>query len=147
MVIKIKRIGETIANHYFKLGYRGFFDIDFIVSKDEIPYPIETNVRRTGGTHVFDVTRKLFGKDWVDKTVVLSADSFCYGKKVLSAQEILNRVSEISFPIKGQKKGVIIAAVNSHEPYFSFVIFAPTKAESLQIHKKLTSLWNKDTLR
>ncbi|MEK7634884.1 MAG: hypothetical protein AAB446_00385 [Patescibacteria group bacterium] len=143
---KMSKIGNIIGNQYSRLGYRGFFDIDFIISKDGILYPIETNVRRTGGTHVFDLTKKLFGKDWANKTVALSKDLFCYGDKVLLAKEVLNKMSEIIFPIKGKKKGVVVVAVNSHEPYFSFVIFAPNKLDVLDINKKLTSIWNDGTL-
>ena len=55
-------------------------------------------------------------------------------------------MSEIIFPIKGKKKGVVVVAVNSHEPYFSFVIFAPNKLDVLDINKKLTSIWNDGTL-
>lgn len=143
---KLNATAEIIASRYFKLGYRGFFDVDYIASKDGVLYPIETNVRRTGGTHVFDLTRKLFGNSWFNKTVVLSTDSFYYGDTVLSAKEILNKMSEITFPIKGQKKGVVVVAINSHEPYFSFIIFASSKGEVMQIHKKLTRIWNRDTL-
>ena len=143
---KINAIAKIIADRYFELGYRGFFDVDFVASKNGVLYPIETNVRRTGGTHVFDLTRKLFGKNWFNKTVVLSTDSFYYGDTVLSAKEIINKMSKITFPIKGKKKGVVVVATNSHEPYFSFIIFAPSNGEVMQIRKKLTHVWNKDTL-
>ncbi len=143
---RLCEIGQTIANRYSNLGYRGFFDIDFIVSKNGIPYPIETNVRRTGGTHVFDLSKHIFGKDWFKKTVVLSSDSFKYPGVVLSAEAILDRIAEISFPIRAENKGVIVAAVSSHEPVFAFVIFASTKKEVMQIHEKLTKIWDSDTL-
>jgi hypothetical protein len=144
---KINTIGKIIATRYFKLGYRGFFDIDFIVSKNGILYPIETNVRRTGGTHVFDLTRKLFGERWMHKTMVLSVDLFCYGNNSISAEAIQNKISKLIFPMKGEKKGVVVVAVNRDKPYFSFIIFAPTKLEIMRIYKKLTSSWGKDTLK
>ena len=147
IVREMNRIGKLIGSNYFKLGYRGFFDIDFIVSKNRTLYPIETNVRRTGGTHVYDLTRKLFGRDWVKNAVALSTDSFNYGKTVLSAEEIINKISSLTFPIKGEEEGVVVVAVDSHEPYFSFIIFAPTKSEVLKIHDKLTSIWDNDTLK
>lgn len=139
---RLCEIGQVIGNKYSNLGYRGFFDIDFIVSEGGTPYPIETNVRRTGGTHVFDLSKYIFGKDWFKKTVVLSSDSFMYTGTILSAEAILDKINEIAFPIKDARKGVVIAAVGQHEPIFAFVIFASTKNELMQIHKKLTKIWS-----
>ena len=50
---KLTRIGNIIGKWYWELGYRGFFDIDFVVSKDGRIYVAETNTRRTGGTHTY----------------------------------------------------------------------------------------------
>ena len=144
--LKIKHIGKIIANRYSKLGYKGFFDIDFIVSKSGIPYPIETNVRRTGGTHVFDMARYLFGKKWQDKTVVLSIDSFYYGNKVLTPKTIFSKISKINFPIQGKHKGVIIIAIDKYKPTLSLVIFGSTKKETVTIYKKLTRIYNSGSI-
>lgn len=143
---KICKIAKTFGRRYSELGYRGFFDIDFIVSKEGITYPIETNVRRTGGTHVFDLTRYLFGNKWQDKIVALSSDSFHYGSNILSVKNILDKMSKINFPMKGGKKGVVVVAVNSRQPVFALVILAPTKKEVMKIYIKLTDIWNKDNL-
>lgn len=139
--LRLCAIGQAIGNKYSSLGYRGFFDIDFVVSEKGVPYPIETNIRRTGGTHVFDLSRYIFGKDWFKVIVALSADSYSYPGMILSAEAILDKTQEIAFPINNEKKGIIIAAVNKCEPIFSFVIFAPTKKEVMQIHEKLTKIW------
>lgn len=141
---EVSRVGLIIARRYWELGYRGFFDIDFVISKSGVIFPIETNTRRTGGTHVFDLTKKVFGKNWEEKTLSLSSDSFEYGEKVLSAETILKIMSPISFPVGGKKKGVVITIIDSHRPVFGFIIFAPNRDEVLSIHAKLTSLWNKD---
>ncbi|KKQ17808.1 MAG: hypothetical protein US31_C0016G0015 [Berkelbacteria bacterium GW2011_GWA1_36_9] len=143
---KIRGIARTIGKRYSELGYRGFFDIDFIMSKKGITYPIETNVRRTGGTHVFDLTRHLFGSKWQDKIVALSSDSFYYGNNILSVKNILDKMSEINFPMKGEKKGVVVIAVDSHQPTLALVVFAPTKTEVMKIYAKLTDIYNKDNL-
>jgi len=99
-------------------------------------------VRRTGATHVFDLSKYIFGKDWFKKIVALSLDSFKYPGIILSAEAILDRINEIAFPIKAEKKGVVITAVSRHEPIFAFVIFASTKKEVTRIHKKLTKIWD-----
>ena len=143
---KICKIAKAIGKRYSELGYRGFFDVDFIISERGITYPIETNARRTGGTHVFDLTRHLFGNKWQNKIVALSSDSFYYGKTISSAQNILEKLSEINFPMDGEKKGVVVVAVDSHQPVFALVIFAPTKKEVMKIYAKLTDIYNKDNL-
>ena len=137
-------VGLIIARRYWELGYRGFFDIDFVISKSGVIFPIETNARRTGGTHVFDLTQKIFGKNWEEKTLSLSSDSFKYGEEVLPAETILKKNSPISFPMNGRKKGVVITIIDSQRPVFGFIIFAPTQGEILRIHEKLTGLWNRD---
>jgi len=141
---KICSIAKTVGRRYSELGYRGFFDIDFIMSKEGITYPIETNLRRTGGTHVFDLTKYLFGNKWQDKIVALSSDSFYYGNNVLPVKNILDKISEINFPIKGEKKGVVVVAVDSHKPVLALVVFAPTKKEVTKIYIKLTNIFSKN---
>jgi hypothetical protein len=143
---EIQRIGNIIGEHYFKLGCRGFFDIDFIVSKDGTPYPIETNVRRTGGTHVYDLTKKIYGPDWMEKIVVLSKDSFKYGEVILPAQQIFERISKLLYPINQEDTGVVVTAINDNEPVFSFVVFGSSKENTIQLYDKLTSIWNNDNL-
>lgn len=59
---KLRKISSAIGKRYWELGYRGFFDIDFVVSLQGKPHVIETNMRRTGGTHVFDIAKTTFGQ-------------------------------------------------------------------------------------
>jgi hypothetical protein len=44
----IFRIWEWLGSHYHSLGYRGYFDIDFVAGKDGAMYICESNTRRTG---------------------------------------------------------------------------------------------------
>ncbi|MEI6296404.1 MAG: hypothetical protein WCO84_02000 [bacterium] len=144
---QIRKIGNAIGQRYFKLGYRGFLDVDFIMSKKGITFPIETNVRRTGGTHVYDLTRHVFGDRWFSKTIALSSDSFCYGEKILSAENIFNKIKQILFPINGKKEGVVLVAVDSYHCIFSCVIFGKTKQRVLDIHEKLTHIFKQDNIK
>lgn len=143
----LHRVGKVIASRYYELGYRGFFDIDFIMSSEGKAYPIETNIRRTGGTHVFDLTQKIFGRNWINKAAVLSSDTFRYGDRVLPVEKILEKVSSISFPIDGEKKGVVITISSIDQPVFGFIIFATNLSEVMRIYNKLTCIWNKDIVK
>jgi ATP-grasp domain len=54
---KLANICAPIARHVAKLGYRGYFDIDAIVTVDGEVLVLEMNTRRTTGTHVNDFRR------------------------------------------------------------------------------------------
>ncbi|MBN2642640.1 MAG: ATP-grasp domain-containing protein, partial [Victivallales bacterium] len=119
---KIKKSSIFVGRRFWELGYRGFFDIDFVLSeKDGTPYIIETNTRRTGGTHIFDVARSVFGKGWKNRTFILSQDSFSYGRKILSEEAIFKKLESILFPIDNKKRGVIISIINKWKPTLGFI--------------------------
>ncbi len=53
-----QQIGKQLA----KYGYRGVFDMDLLVSKENKLYALEANLRRTGGTHAHEFCKTLLGK-------------------------------------------------------------------------------------
>ena len=99
---------------------------------------------RTGGAHVFDLTKYLFVDKWRDKIVVLSSDFFCYRESKLSVKNILSKISKISFPMKLDKKGIIIIAIDNYNPIFSFIIFGSTKIDLIKIYNKLISIFDRE---
>ena len=123
------------------MGYRGFFDIDFVVSEKGTPYVIETNMRRTGGTHAYDTAKHIFGNNWNQTAFVLSRDNFQYGKEKLSPKKILERMKHVLYPIRDNREGVIISIVNRCNPSFGFVILANNKNRVLYIYKQMQYLW------
>jgi hypothetical protein len=142
---KTKKYIETASIHigkkFFEIGYRGFFDIDFVVAKDGTPIVIETNMRRTGGTHVYDAVRSLIGKNWASEAFVLSQDSFNYGQKRLSAKEILGKMENILYPINSQKRGVVVSIVNKNQPTFGFIIVGNSREDAIEIYNQMTGCW------
>jgi len=48
-------LGSILSSH----GYRGHYDIDFVLSEDRVLFVTEVNLRRTGGSHVLDIKRML----------------------------------------------------------------------------------------
>lgn len=79
---ELKRIGFLIAENFRKIGYRGFFDIDFVLDAYEKPFIIETNMRRTGGTHIYKTLQKIFGSHWEEEGVALSNDNIKITKEI-----------------------------------------------------------------
>lgn len=142
---QLYNISNAIGQRYFELGYKGYFDIDFIISSNMNLYAIETNTRRTGGTHVFDLAKYLFGSNWENDYHFLSQDSFVYGDKIQSINEIYSEISRVLFPIKNEQKGVIITKTNNMLPNIGFVIISPSPNESRKIYTELCRSFNKKT--
>ena len=141
---KLEGISAVIGSRYHQMGYRGYFDIDFIVGKDECLYVVETNTRRTGGTHTYDLARHLFGKTWASDAYLLSYDSFRYGGEVLNAERLLERLQLVLYPIKYQRKGVIITFINPWDPVLGYIIVAEDRKEALYFQRQLSGLFKDD---
>lgn len=134
---RIHCISTNIGNRFRQLGYRGFFDIDFVHSQQGNLYIIETNMRRTGGTHVYDTVKFLIGDKWEQRSYALSNDDFTYGISNLSTSEILTKLSDILYPIQGGKEGILLSIINRRQPHLGFIIIGETRERVLGIHTKL----------
>ncbi len=139
---KIKKISLQIGSKFKKLGYRGIFDIDFVLSNKDDPYVIETNMRKTGGTHVYDVLKFLLGNNWENKIYAFSNDNFKYGNRILNAEEILYKLQNILYPMYGEAQGVIISIINKWEPKLGFIIIGKSKDKAFVIYNKMLDIFN-----
>mgnify|MGYP001560530830 CR=1 FL=1 len=138
---KIRKISLRVGNKFWALGYRGFFDIDFILSSNNNLYIIETNMRRTGGTHVYGVAKTLFGENWEKNCFIISQDNFYYGKRKLNEKQIIDKMKEIMYPIKGKKEGIIISIINKWKPTFGFIIVSESNKKAVDIYNRILSIW------
>ena len=125
--------------HYKK--YRGFCDIDFVAAKSGNLYAVETNPRRTGGTHVYDLANLLFGHSWENQRYFLSHDSFRYGARILNAPELLKVIEPLLFPIQGQKRGVVVTSINPSDPVMGYVVIDADKKSGERLQQQLHSLF------
>ncbi len=138
---KLTYSSYAIGEKYWKLGYRGFFDIDFVISRNGEPYATETNARRTGGTHIFDIARRVFGSNWDRDAYLFSQDSFKYAGKNLPTGILIEKMKQILFPVQNRQKGVIMTLVNQQLPIFGFAIVAPTLLEIKNLYTELCKTW------
>ena len=139
---ELTRLGKIVGKKYWEMGYRGYFDIDVVVEKDTKQiYLIETNARRTGGTHVYDIAKKLFGSGWEQNNFLISNDQFCYGKKVMSPKDIFDKCKDLLYPIDNHKSGIIITLIDEKRPAFGFVVGGRNKVECLKMYKELIKLF------
>lgn len=103
---------------------------------------METNPRRTGGTHVYDLAKHLFGDIWEDQVYLISHDSFRYGNHVLKAKTILERAQSVLYPIAGKRRGIIITSLNVWEPVMGYVVIAANPKEGRKLQQELLSLFD-----
>ena len=105
--------GKIFGNYLKQKGYRGYFEIDFVFGKNGKLYPIEANLRRTGGTHVFELGRRLLGKNFL-KHYYIVANNIAHAPRLKnkSYDSVKKILKDYLYPIKGKKEGIIITIIN-----------------------------------
>lgn len=64
--------GRRFAGYLQKQGYRGYFDVDALVTAAGELFVLEANLRRTGGTHVHDFAQTVFGDGYGSRVEIVS---------------------------------------------------------------------------
>lgn len=133
--------GFYIAEQYRAAGYRGYFDVDFVASRNGQVYVTESNVRRTGGTHVHDLAEYFFGKDYMYLTYILSNNSYDLPKgKTFTFSKLATRLEPVLFT-KEKREGVVIISQNLlHYNLLAFVIFGANKKRAYEIEATMEAL-------
>ena len=104
-----EHINIAVGQEHARIGYRGWYDTDFILAKNGLLYLSETNVRRTGTTYMVDLARKLFGDDWETKMAMIANDKYIRPHLAgLSYENVKVILSDLLFPIHGEKRGIIL---------------------------------------
>ncbi|KKS98363.1 MAG: hypothetical protein UV73_C0002G0077 [Candidatus Gottesmanbacteria bacterium GW2011_GWA2_43_14] len=131
-------LGEQLASR----GYRGYYEIDFVASKNGDIFVTESNVRRTGGTHAYHLARYLFGKDFMYDTYILTNN--LYPIKKSGPAEEANKLFEILSPIlydPVKKEGIVITGTRLMEQnYLGYVIFGNTRSRAEKIEAAMDNL-------
>jgi len=133
--------GFFIAEQYREAGYRGYFDVDFIIAKNGSVFVTESNVRRTGGTYVYHLAQRLIGKEFMYQSYILSNTQGALPEgKNFTFPEIMAKVSPVFFD-KKTKEGVVITSENILKQHqLSYVIFGKTKKRAIEIEEKMQQL-------
>jgi hypothetical protein len=138
---KLIKHGMTFGHLLKKFDYRGHFEVDFVAGLDKRIYPIEANVRRTGGTHTYEAAKRLLGNDFEKDYYVVSKD-FSEASKLKgnSYSQVKEKLKDLLYPIKGEKKGVVISIFSyiKHGKIGYFVI-ADSKKSAYAIEKEFVS--------
>lgn len=136
---RITDIGYLIGEQFSKDGYRGYFDVDFIAEKGGEVFLSESNVRVTGGTHVYEAGKELVGRNFVKKSFVLSNNMFkISSKRKYTFESLYQKMKPILFSRK-TKEGLVICSSNLlADGYLSYIIFGKNKrrAEKIELEMK-----------
>lgn len=134
---RITDIGYLIGEQYASDGYVGYFDIDFISGKNGEIFVNESNVRVTGGTHVYQAAKELAGRDFTKKTYVLSNNLYKLPKQKYTFTSVLKKINPISYSRK-TKEGVVIVSANLLEMgYLAYIVFGKNKKRALRIEEEM----------
>lgn len=118
-------------------GYKGFFELDWVYGLDGKLYPIEANLRRTGGTHIYEIAKVLLGDDFQKKYYVTATNIQIAPKlKNKSFGEVKNLLNDILYPINSKQKGVIIT-IFSYLKFgrIGYLVIGKNKKETSEIEK------------
>lgn len=99
--------GLAFGNKLASLGYRGFFDVDLVISKNDKVYAVESNLRRTGGTHVHDLATSILGKKYLEKFYVANEDVILPHLEKLTFEQCQKTLSDLLFT-KQNSTGIIL---------------------------------------
>lgn len=124
----VKIAMDTIGNELYSKGYRGIFDVDFAAGKDENLYILESNARITGGTHVYHLMSHLGISE--SNAYIISNDSFRYNIPIQKSEELLVRLSDVLYPIGGQKRGLIFSFVSPNRSIIGVIVIGQNKKDA-----------------
>jgi hypothetical protein len=66
---ELLEIGQVFGNYLHRIGFRGVYDVDTGLTPDGTLYVSETNLRRTGGTYLDLLMRRLVSETYLDSHV------------------------------------------------------------------------------
>ncbi len=127
-----RELGEAVA----AWGYRGLFDVDFVLNADRRPIVTEMNARRASPSHVFEIARRLRGEDWSSNCCVRANDHVpASGASPPTYRDLREAARSYLKEQAGEGVDLVLTIVSSslrrRTPYFGFLLIADdaTRAE------------------
>lgn len=135
---RIIDIGYLIGEQYASDGYRGYFDIDYIAEKKGKIFVNESNVRVTGGTHVFQAATELAGRDFLEKVYLLSNNNWSVpGRKKYTFKELQTLMKDLMYERKKREGLVIVSSNLLAMKKLAYIIFGKNKKRALRIEEEM----------
>jgi hypothetical protein len=143
---KIIRVGRQVGCAMANMGYRGWFDIDFVVSADDDIFLTEINARRASPAHVFNIASHIFGEDWFTKCSCYANDHLrlqgsCYPRYYTIRKTLSDFNLENSRHAVRAIPTIISSSISRKTPYLGYVVIAENssgaKYYALQLEEQI----------
>lgn len=129
--------GLTIARQLQQMGYVGHFDMDAVVDDDGRLYLLEINSRRTGGTHVHEFARHVFGANYHERVTLLSNDTLGSGD-IVDYRTLKAMIGDLAYPIDGSERGVVIMITSAlADREFGCIFVGASRADVLHLQAEV----------
>jgi hypothetical protein len=135
----IFRVGKWLGNHYHSLGYRGYFDIDFVAGKDGAMYICESNTRRTGVTWAYYVAQVLLGGDFL-RTHYIATQLVGLPNTPLSFESLLKRLQPLLFNPRTTEGVVFYSAQLLTQGKLGYMVIGKNKQRAYAIEEAMLNL-------
>lgn len=133
--------GFFIGEKYSKQGYKGYFDVDFIAAKSNNLFVTESNIRRTGGTHVYFLAKALYGDNFMQEIYVLSNNLYDIKTKTAIASEELFSILEPVMFNKSKMEGCVVTGTSLlAQKALGYVIFGRSALRARKIEEEMERL-------
>lgn len=106
---KLKEMSTAVGRELAKIGYRGWYDVDYILSRSGDFYATECNLRRTSICYMLDLAKLLFGENYENKMAMRSNDKYIRpNMKDLSYRDLKAILEPVLYPMAEQQRGIVI---------------------------------------
>lgn len=137
---KFAAIAQYLSDKYSAYGYKGYFDIDGMININDQLLIAESNVRRTGGTHIYYVALALLEKEVLAQKYIASNNYYSLPSMSWTFETMKSLLSPILYDRSTQTGLVITGANTLQDNYLSYAVIANNKSESIEIENKLMQL-------
>jgi len=123
------RIGRQVGYAMADMGYRGWFDIDFVIGAEGEIFLTEINARKASPAHVFDIASHILGESWMCRCSIYANDhlrlqgsccpSYSTIRKVFAAfNSDHNEISVRAIPT------IASSSLSRRTPYLGYAVLA-----------------------
>ncbi|OGG20839.1 hypothetical protein A3D03_04140 [Candidatus Gottesmanbacteria bacterium RIFCSPHIGHO2_02_FULL_40_13] len=133
--------GYFIGEKYAEEGYRGYFDVDFITAKNNHLFVTESNIRRTGGTHVYYLAKALYGDNFMHDIYSLSNN--LYNLKTINSiksENLFTILEPVMFSSRKMEGCIITGTSLLAQKAYGYVIFGRTALRARKIEVEMETL-------
>jgi hypothetical protein len=139
LTLALRQDSLTIAHVMREMGYVGPFDIDFVIGQDGQVYMVEFNMRRTGGSHGHDAATYLFGKDYTQRAVVLTANKPVAEAGPISFDTLYESLHDLFYPMGHRQAGLILTNVSLLKyGSFGYILLAPDLEQAYALRTEMS---------